>query len=126
MRVLVCGDRNWKAKHIIMQVLQQVKPKIVIEGGANGADTLARECAKELHIDVEEYVAEWQMYGTAAGPIRNRKMLMNGKPELVLAFHDNIDSSKGTRNMIKIALNAKIKVELYKSSGERVILVKGA
>lgn len=116
--VLVTGDRTWDAKHIIMQVLQELKPSKVIQGGALGADTLARMCAAVLKIPCKEYVAEWNVYGRAAGPKRNKQMLDDGKPDLVVAFHDNLEKSKGTKNMIMIANRHGVPVHLYNSKGE--------
>lgn len=117
-KVLITGDRTWTAKHIIMQVLQYMKPKLVIQGGASGADRFAKECARQLGIACNEYVAHWEKYGRKAGPLRNREMITMEKPELVLAFHDNIEKSKGTRNMIMLANNRGVPVHLYRSSGE--------
>jgi len=70
-----------------------------------------------LGIDVKEYQAEWAKYGIAAGPIRNKKMLVEGKPDIVLAFHNNITMSKGTKNMIKVANAMGVLVNLYHSNG---------
>lgn len=117
-KVLVTGDRTWTAKHIIMQVLQELKPKRVIQGGAKGADLLAMECAVQLKIQQVEYKARWDTYGRKAGPLRNRVMIDTEKPELVIAFHDNLEKSKGTKNMIMLANNRGIPVYLYRSSGE--------
>ena len=116
-KVLVTGDRYWTAKHIIMQVLQATKPKIVVEGEQRGADILAKECALALGIKVLKYEANWIKYGKAAGPLRNREMIKEN-PEIVLAFHDNIEKSKGTRNMIMLANNRGVPVHLYRSNGE--------
>jgi YspA, cpYpsA-related SLOG family len=117
-KVLISGDRTWEAKHIIMQVLQETKPKIIVQGGQRGADLLARDCAIKLGIESRQYTAQWELYGRAAGPLRNREMIEKEKPEVVLAFHDNIEKSKGTRNMIMLANNRGIPVHLYRSSGE--------
>ena len=43
--------------------------------------------------------AKWKLHGKAAGPIRNQLMLVEHKPDMVLAF----PGGKGTANMIKIA-----------------------
>lgn len=102
-RVLVCGDRNWKDLACILNVLKTVKPDVVIEGGARGADSLARLAAESLNIPVEEYLANWEEYGRAAGPLRNQEMLDKGKPDKVVAFHNDIEKSKGTKNMINLA-----------------------
>lgn len=47
-------------------------------------------------------------------PIRNKQMLDEGKPDLVLAFHTDIENSKGTKNMIYQAKKRGIKVILIK------------
>lgn len=114
MRILVCGDRNWTDKETIRKFLLEYNPTVVIEGEARGADSLAREVAEEEGIVVEKYPADWNTNGKAAGPIRNQQMLKKGKPDMVLAFHDNLDKSKGTKHMITIA----------KKSGLRVFLIK--
>jgi hypothetical protein len=46
------------------------------------------------------FPAEWKKYGNAAGPIRNARMLNEGVPDVVIAFHENIHKSKGTKNMM--------------------------
>ncbi len=103
MRLLVCGDRNWRNIDLIMDKLVELSPKVVIEGEARGADTQARQAAEELGIPVEKYPADWKKYGCAAGPIRNRQMLKVGKPDCVLAFHNDIEHSKGTKDMLRAA-----------------------
>lgn len=45
----------------------------------------------------------------AAGPRRNQQMLDEGKPLLVLAFHDDIKSSRGTKDMVSRAKRAGIR-----------------
>ena len=60
------------------------------------------------------FPADWKKYGRAAGPIRNKQMLNEGKPDLVLAFHTNIENSKGTKSMIQIAKKSEIKIILIK------------
>lgn len=116
MRVLVCGDRHWADKDKIREVLSSVPNlEAVIEGEAKGADTLAREVAEELGVPVLPFPANWVRYGRAAGPIRNRQML-GGKPDLVIAFHNNIGESRGTKNMLGLAKDAGIPTRLCTSS----------
>lgn len=112
MRLLVCGSRYWIPLNPVKRELKRLRPTVVIHGGANGADYLAGEAAKQLGIPVEMYRAEWDLYGRSAGPIRNRKMLKEGKPDLVLAFHENIKRSKGTADMLAIAKKAGVKTKL--------------
>jgi hypothetical protein len=75
----------------------------VITGGCRGADSLAILAAKELGFDYRVYPANWSKYGKSAGPKRNQNMIDIEKPVLVIAFHDDIDNSKGTKDMLKRA-----------------------
>ncbi len=113
MKILVCGDRNWTDRKPIRKALLSISDldviDVVIEGGANGADTLAREVGKELGIIVWEFKADWRKYGRAAGPIRNRQML-DEKPDRVLAFHDDLEESKGTKDTVTEARRRGIPV----------------
>lgn len=119
MRVLICGDRNWTDVGMIRSVLLALSyriavegngPLVIIEGEAKGADRIAREQAEYHGIAVERYPADWKRYGRGAGPIRNQQMLDEGKPDLVIAFHDNLDHSKGTRDMVERARKTRIPV----------------
>lgn len=97
---------------MIHRWIAYLAPQVVIEGEAKGADTMARNAAIHLGIHVERYPADWEKFGRAAGPIRNLKMLMEGKPTHVIAFHDDIGKSKGTKDMINQARKAGLDVLL--------------
>jgi hypothetical protein len=111
LRLLICGDREWKDEKLIRKILTTVHDKIlcVIEGECRGADLLGREAAESLQIPIMAFPANWKYIGRAAGPIRNGSMLNLGKPDRVLAFHDLIDTSRGTKNMLKLAQKANIR-----------------
>lgn len=121
MRVLFCGSRNFSNGEIIRQVMLQVKPTVVIQGEARGADSIARNIAQSMGIPVESYPAKWDEEGKAAGSIRNIRMLKEGKPDCVIAFSDDFANSKGTKHMVKIALEAGIPFRLFTSEGEAFI-----
>lgn len=115
MRILVCGDRHFTDTYKFYAVMEGLdldskQPITIIEGGARGADTLARDYADECGWALEEYPANWDKYGKAAGPIRNKQMLDEGKPDLVIAFLAK--DSKGTANMIKQAKEAGVEVKV--------------
>lgn len=127
MRVLCCGDRNWTSYEIIRKELEKFpKDTEIIQGCANGADKMSANIAKSLGlkfisskdnndiINNPGFPADWKKYGRAAGPIRNKQMLDEGKPDLVLAFHTDIKNSKGTKNMIQQAKDRGIKIILIK------------
>jgi hypothetical protein len=114
MRVLCCGDRNWTDYNKIYHRLAMLPLDTqVIEGEARGADSLSRIAAQRLGFTVLPFPANWEKYGRAAGPVRNREMLKQ-LPELVIAFHSNLAQSKGTRDMVTIARKNNIPVEVIK------------
>ncbi len=124
-RVLVTGDRDWgkydmaKGWKTMRDRLEKLQPgSQVIQGGARGADTYAKGIAQELGFLVITYDANWDHQHRAAGPIRNSAMLSDGKPEQVLAFHDDIEGSKGTLDMVTKAIKAGVPVEIIKLNGD--------
>lgn len=123
---LVCGDRHWNDEKTISTVLYKLAQEgeylRLIHGDCFGADKIAGKWGEIIGFDVQGYPADWATYGNSAGPIRNGFMLKNEKIELVLAFHDDIEKSKGTRNMITQARAKKIPVILCRSDGTRKIL----
>ncbi len=115
MRVLCCGDRNWTSYEIVRRELEKLNNNtIIIEGCAIGADSISGYVARTLNYPILEFPADWNKYGRAAGPIRNKQMLVEGKPDLVLAFHNDIENSKGTKNMVDIARKTGVKVIIIK------------
>lgn len=127
MKILVCGDRNWRDFGYIMGILSAFEnnfldsPIIVIEGEANGADKLAALAAGQLQIPVEPYPANWKQFGKSAGPIRNSEMLRLGKPDCVLAFHNDLAKSKGTLDMVTKSRRASIPVWTSQEGAESLI-----
>lgn len=107
-RVLVCGGREFSDREALFAVLDSIKDLIdsVICGGARGADDLAYTWACRNDKKPERYMAEWDRHGRAAGPIRNQRMIDEGKPTLVIAF----PGGAGTADMIRRAQKAGIPV----------------
>ena len=101
MKVLVCGGRNYSNKEVLYKVLNVISDvyniEVIISGAAKGADTLAAQWAKDNNIKLQEYPADWNAHGKSAGPIRNKQMIDEGCPDLVVAF----PGGSGTANMIK-------------------------
>ena len=110
MRVLVCGGRDFDDAFCLadrLAELHQQRPfSLLIHGDARGADHLAGCWAFYTGVPVIRFPADWRKHGPAAGPIRNRKMLVEGKPDLVVAF----PGGKGTANMVAQAREAGVEV----------------
>jgi len=56
--------------------------------------------------------AKWDKFGKMAGPLRNSTMIHCYEPNLVVAFHNDIANSKGTKNMVNQAKLAGIEVKI--------------
>ena len=118
MKIVVSGGRGWTNKRIIKKRLLELPYNTtIIEGGCKGADLLAREVSLEIGLELVEFPAIWKRYGKAAGHIRNIKML-NTKPDLLIAFHEDLKNSKGTKHIVDEAKRRGIKTEVIGNAGE--------
>jgi len=112
MRVLVCGGRKFSDYQLLAQTLDALHCErafsLLIHGAAKGADTLAHEWAARNGVNISFYRADWNKYKKAAGPIRNTRMLTEGKPQLVVAFK----GGDGTADMIAQAHAALVMVKV--------------
>ena len=99
--------------------------EVLIEGAAPGADSCAWHWVErfnrieDIHgyntrIEHLHYPAQWfdedGEFRKWAGPERNKIMLEDGRPDLVLAFSNDLENSRGTSHMVKIAKEAGIEV----------------
>lgn len=113
--VLVCGGRDYGAKGSeVLKVrchLNKLRDErgitLIINGGAKGADALARDWARSKAIPYLTCPADWETHGRAAGPIRNKLMLSIVRVDLVLAF----PGGKGTASMCRLATEAGVPVQ---------------
>jgi hypothetical protein len=110
MRLLVTGGRTYWDEEELYGTLDKVAEdhtvSVLIHGDAAGADTLAALWARDRGIPTIAVPADWQRHGRRAGPIRNRLMLEQCSPDLVVAF----PGGRGTNDMIKISRKAGIEV----------------
>lgn len=105
---------------------------ILIEGEAMGADIIAAVVVElemddgpefsydDVWVDIERYPAEWRVNGEFrrnAGPVRNQQMLDTGV-DYVVGFHNDIESSRGTRDMLRRCARAGIPGRLFTEESE--------
>lgn len=121
-KVIICGDREWNREKPIIRLLTELAEKhgqndlLVIAGGAEGADIIAKMYAHQMNIHVAEVKALWPTRRQGAGPQRNQMMLRIG-PHQVFGFHDHIEISKGTKGMINLAVKGKVPAYVYSGAG---------
>lgn len=138
MRLLVCGSRDWTCKSTIeawlLAMARYAKARnesvTMIHGGCGkrndlgvayvGADVLAHDIGAKLGFTIEEYPAEWKAYKDAAGPIRNRQMLQEGRPDRGLAFGELVKHRSGS--LVKLTGTGDM-VSLLNGTGVIVTIV---
>lgn len=110
MRLLICGGRDYSDRAALFATLDAyhaTKPiELLIHGAARGADMLAQDWADRRGVCCLQFPAKWDRDGKAAGPIRNQKMLYEGKPTFIIAF----PGGRGTADMVKRAKAAGVAV----------------
>lgn len=102
-KVIIAGGRSFKDYQLLKlecdKILSQKKltEEIqIVSGGADGADKLGEQYAKQRGYIVKRFEAEWGIYDKAAGPIRNKQMA--DYADAAIIFWNNF--SKGAANMI--------------------------
>jgi len=106
--VLICGGRHFSNRRMLSEYMSAFPHPVtlVITGGASGADALAERWAETHHIPVRRFPADWKAHGKQAGPLRNQKMLDEGRPDFIVAFPGGI----GTADMMRRARKADIEI----------------
>lgn len=73
--MIVTGSRELADRKLVDEALDILRPTRVVQGGARGADRLAKDWALTNDVACTEVRAEWDLHGRAAGHLRNGKML---------------------------------------------------
>lgn len=134
LSVIVCGARDWKkdgmVRSFLSGLLVEFQDITLIEGGAKGADAVAKAWAQRnpvIHMSMpaawKEHHPEWcygdwckaRHYCVAAGPRRNQQMLdlllECDSDRLVVGFKTGFDftfTKGGTEDMIGRAERAGV------------------
>jgi hypothetical protein len=137
MNIIICGgrwvtDRETVDKYLDYLVDRYGDELVIFQGGAPGADTLAKEYCERNGVRCETFEAEWDecgpdcppahmkqnsrgdLYCKSAGHRRNTKMLQAGA-KAVTAFVDRpLHKSSGTQNMVEQAKAADVWTRIIK------------
>jgi hypothetical protein len=122
-RVIIAGSRMFNDYRKMSESLDDlgfhlintIDPIEIISGHAPGADALGERFAKSYGYPLTIFPAEWNKYGKAAGPIRNEKMAKYAAEAdrgILVAFP--IEESSGTMNMIKLAKQYGLEVNIVR------------
>lgn len=108
MKVIIAGSRNiinvgeyWFIEldkfRERLRSISHLEITEVVCGMASGIDTIGKRWAERNNIPVKEFPADWDKYGKAAGPIRNKQMADYSDCAIVI-YKPAV--SKGSINMI--------------------------
>ena len=99
MKLIIAGSRHFTDYAFAEKTIAEMNMEIteVVCGKARGADTVGEDWALAHQVPVKYFPAQWDLYGNAAGSIRNAEMAEYG--DYLLAFWDG--KSRGTKNMIE-------------------------
>lgn len=107
---IVCGGRDYRNGGRVFQILDAAVDRLgvvfILQGVAEGADYLAWQWAQGRGVRCGSYPAHWKEDRKNAGPIRNGRMLSEGKPDMVIAF----PGGKGTADMVRQAEVAGVRI----------------
>lgn len=118
VKVIFCGDRNSTMcfeEYIEMELNRLPPDSVVIHGGCKGIDLYTENLCQLRGIQTKSFPVtseDWNIKGLRAGPERNAKML-DEDVHYVVAFHPDIKTSKGTKNMMLQAHNRGIPVYIH-------------
>ncbi len=100
MKVIIAGSRTGFTLVDVERAIADsgFAIKEVVSGCARGVDTLGEVWARRNNRLVHRFYADWGMYGSRAGFVRNQRM--GEYADVLIAVWDGL--SPGTRHMIDI------------------------
>lgn len=113
---LIAGSRGFCDYELLKNKMDEIfsrypsdKKKVIVSGGAKGADSLAERYAKEKGYELVVMKADWDKYGKSAGYRRNEQMHLYIKDHtegllshrMCVCFWDG--QSKGTQHNFALA-----------------------
>jgi len=105
MDIVVTGSRYATDRRAVEFVLERILFRKIHVGDALGVDSFAWDWAKQIEKMRQRYEADWDTFGRAAGPKRNRAMLQFAMEQsrgvlVLVAFPGGV----GTRNCTEQAI----------------------
>ncbi|MCC5983275.1 MAG: DUF2493 domain-containing protein [Rhodobacteraceae bacterium] len=96
MRLLVIGGRHLDDVALIRRslnaALKRHPVEVLIHGGHAVLGSTAEEIARDHGLHIVRYPANWRLHGQQAESIRNRFMLADSRPDVVLALPGGEDT----------------------------------
>lgn len=127
IRCIIAGSRGFNDYAVLLTAVNicflsfAVEDITIISGTARGADQMGERFAREMGIALDQYPAQWDVYGRSAGYKRNE--LMATESTHLIAFWDGV--SRGTKHMIDLATKHGLKVRVFDYDGKCCYAVGG-
>lgn len=117
-KIIIAGSRTFNDYELVRKTMSTLFGNIspsqmeIISGHCpSGADHLGEMFAERNGIRLTLFPADWNKYGKAAGPIRNKQMAEYVSSDgYLVAFWDG--KSRGTKNMIEEAYRVGVTVKI--------------
>ena len=116
IKITVGGCRDFTDSEYIFKCLDEYIKElrdeeiIIISGHCCGVDAIAEKYADEKGFKTMIFPAQWDKYGRAAGPVRNKQMVEAS--DAVIAFWDG--KSLGTKSLIDLAKKSDKNLTVFK------------
>ena len=120
MKLIIAGSRDFNDIRLALSSFLEFSNEItsetgvtepireIVSGGARGADRVGEDIARMCHIQVKQFIPDWNGLGKRAGFVRNAEM--GDYADALLAFWDG--KSKGTKSMIDYATKKGLVVKV--------------
>ena len=119
MRIVVVGDRCLVCRELALKILRRLLARYgneitIIHGGEPGVDQSFSAACQELGVTSEVRLANWHQTGLPTIGMKNRE-LIKAAPDLCIAVHYSIETSKRTRDCVNQAIQAGIPTYLIEN-----------
>ena len=95
MKLAIIGSRSLKIENLEQYIPKETEE--IVSGGAKGVDSDAARIAKEMGLQLTEFLPQYERYGRAA-PLKRNEQIASYADE-ALVFWDGV--SKGTKYTMK-------------------------
>lgn len=111
MKVIVAGSREGFVARNVFEAIEESNFLIteIVSGTARGVDKDGEYYARCNKLSLKQFPANWNLYGKAAGHIRNKEMALYA--DALVAVWDG--KSPGTKNMIETMKSLNKPVYVY-------------
>ena len=115
--LVVTGGRDYKHEKRVHELLKRIDPEVVYVGDCpTGVDKFTRYWCDKSAVPFRVFEAQWDDFGKAAGPIRNKEMIEAAAQDVVKPILLAFPGGRGTEDCVMHAKYYKIPVLRFEES----------